>query len=344
MTARKFFHTSLTRISDLRDGSFDCEVLERTHWQRGDYVVARVTGTSNALYRFELDTGRMVEVMAADRAIGALGERCATLEGVGSWSDVGSDGRMHALTSGGLFGRATSTSTLLPPLMTLRYAGHVMRNGEKVCMRDFVVPTPSRTLNAPVVLLMGTSMSAGKTTTGRLVIHELKSAGLKVTAAKLTGAGRYRDILSFRDAGADQVLDFVDAGLPSTVVPEDRFREAMDYMLARIAATAPDVVVVESGASPLEPYNGDTAIHQLRSRIRCTVLCASDPYAVVGVRKAFPLEPDVVTGPAAGTDAAVALVHKLANLPAINIMDPAGVAAVGALVRRKLGLVESIAG
>ena len=226
-------------------------------------------------------------------------------------------------------------------MMSLRYLGHVMRNGEKVRMRDYIVPTGTDSLQAPVVLLMGTSMSAGKTTTGRLIIHELKSAGLKVTAAKLTGAGRYRDILSFRDAGADQVLDFVDAGLPSTVVPKARFTEAMSYMLARIAATSPDVVVVEAGASPLEPYNGDTAIGQLRNRIRFTVLCASDPYAVVGVRQAFPLEPDVVTGPAAGTDAAVALVHKLANLPAINIMDPAGVAAVGALVRRKLGLPGS---
>lgn len=344
MTARRFFYTSLTRISDLREGKFNVEGIERTHWERGDYVVGRVTGTSNALYRFELDTGRMVEVLAADRAIGALGERCATLEGVGSWSDVGSDGRMHALTAGGLFGRATSTSTLLPPLMTLRYAGHVMRNGHKVRMRDFIVPVSPLKLDAPVVLLMGTSMSAGKTTTGRLIIHELKSAGLKVTAAKLTGAGRYRDILSFRDAGADQVLDFVDAGLPSTVVPETRFREALDYMLARIAATSPDAVVIESGASPLEPYNGDTAINQLKDRIRCTVLCASDPYSVVGVRQAFPLEPDVVAGPAAGTDAAVALVHKLTQLPAINIMDPSGAAAVGALVRRKLGLAEAVAG
>ncbi len=68
-------------------------------------------------------------------------------------------------------------------------------------------------------------MSAGKTTTGRLIVHELHDMGHKVIGAKLTGAGRYRDVLSFRDAGAAAVFDFVDAGLPSTVEPEAKFRE-----------------------------------------------------------------------------------------------------------------------
>ena len=66
----------------------------------------------------------------------------------------------------------------------------------------------------PVVLLIGTSMSAGKTTTGRIIVHELKRAGLRVAGAKFTGAGRYRDVLAFGDAGADTIIDFVDAACP----------------------------------------------------------------------------------------------------------------------------------
>jgi hypothetical protein len=42
---------------------------------------------------------------------------------------------------------------------------------------------------------------------------------------------------------------------------------------------------------------------------------------VVGVQKAFNVTPDLVTGPAANTSAAVALVRKLADLPAINVID-----------------------
>ena len=65
------------------------------------------------------------------------------------------------------------------------------------------------------------------------------------------GAARYRDILKFRDAGANCVVDFVDAGLPSTVCPEPRFRDALELMLSKIADSDPDVLVAEAGASPI---------------------------------------------------------------------------------------------
>ena len=87
--------------------------------------------------------------------------------------------------------------------------------------------------------------------------------GLDVIAAKLTGAARYRDILQFRDAGARCVIDFVDAGLPSTVCSETRYAEALDLMLSRLAACNAQVLVAESGASPLEPYNGAAVVERL---------------------------------------------------------------------------------
>ena len=165
-------------------------------------------------------------------------------------------------------------------------------------------------------------MSAGKTMSARLIIHELKHFGLKVAGAKFTGAGRYHDVLSFADAGADHILDFVDAGMPSTVVPENEFRGAMTYMLSRIAALDADILVAEAGAPPLEPYNGATADKMLRKHVRFTVLCASDPYAVVGVMKAFGLKPDLVAGPAAATESAVGLVEALTGLPALDNLNP----------------------
>ena len=60
---------------------------------------------------------------------------------------------------------------------------------------------------------------------------------------------------------------------------------------------------------------------ELGENIACILLAASDPYAVVGVEKAFGVKPNLVTGPAANTSAAVALVRKLADLPAINVID-----------------------
>ena len=312
---------SLARIADLDTRPFVLEQIGQPHWETGDYVEAEVTGDATDLYRIEDTTGAMVPVEAGDRIIGALGHRAATLEGVGSWRDV-VDGRMHAMTSAGLIGAFTSLSTFLPAPMTLEYAGHVVRAGGKVRMADFALRTAHRRFRIPTVLLVGTSMSAGKTATGTRVVTELTGSGYSVIGAKLTGAGRYRDILSFKAAGATEILDFVDAGLPSTIVAERDFRAAVRPLLRYVDERAPDFLIAEAGASPLEPYNGAAAIDELGGSVRCTILCASDPYAVLGVQHAFGLEPDIVSGPATTTSAGRDLVAALTGVPAFNILDP----------------------
>ena len=318
-----YFFSSVTRNSDLSEAPFDTEPLDRGHWATGDFVLGRVKGKRNRLYKCETRTGRMADLVRGDLLIGALGDRTATLEGVGYWSAIGDDLEMEGLTPAGLIGKATSTSLLLPEFMKLEYLGHIMRNGDKLGMPDFVVQTEPATIDMPVILLIGTSMSAGKTTAGQVVIRALNYFGKKVVAAKLTGAARYRDILTFRDAGAAEIFDFVDAGMPSTVCPEEDYRKAMEVLISRIAHVGADVLVVEAGASPLEPYNGDVLMDYLKQFVRFTILCASDPYAVLGVQTAFSnhLVADLVSGPAANTDAAVALVRKLTDLPALNLLD-----------------------
>lgn len=314
---------SLARIADFKNSNFDVQALPKSAWATGDYVEGEVTGAISDLYRIEDRSGHIVQVEPGDWVVGALGDRAATLEGVGSWRAIGEDGVMHALTAAGLMGRHTSFSMLLADPLQLKYRGHLCRRGRRVCMSDFALTSPGRDFHVPTLLLVGTSMSAGKTTAGRRVCKELDRAGLYVVAAKLTGAGRYRDILSFLKTGATEIFDFVDVGLPSTIVPEPDYRAAIRPLLNHIYNLGPDLLVVEAGASPLEPYNGAALIDELGDNVVCTILCASDPYAVVGVEKAYGLRPDVVTGPATQTSAAVELVQKLSGLRGINILDPA---------------------
>ena len=323
MTTRHYFHSSVTSCTDLWIKPFDLGTLERAEWGTGDFVVGRVVGGRNRVHQCETKSGRMAELVRGDLLIGALGRRAATLEGVGDWRAVTDDLRLEALTSAGLLGRATSTSPMLPDLMELDYLGHVMRQGRKLTMMDFVEPAPPRRLEIPVILLIGTSMSSGKTTAGQIIIRALKYLGVDVVAAKLSGAARYRDILRFRDAGARCVVDFVDAGLPSTVCSKARFRDAFEIMLSKIAACEAQVLVAEAGASPLEPYNGATVVEYLRDLACFTVLCASDPYAVLGVQTAYGkgLRADIVSGPAANTVAAIDLVWELSGHQAMNLLD-----------------------
>jgi hypothetical protein len=226
--------------------------------------------------------------------------------------------------------------------MHMQYMGHAIRGGSKVTMREFVVPAAPRTLEIPVVLLIGTSMSSGKTTAGRVIIRALKYMGLNVAAAKLTGSARYRDILQFRDAGASYVIDFVDAGLPSTVCEESTYREAFGLMISKVAAHNADVLVAESGASPLEPYNGATVVRELADKTRFTVLCASDPHAVLGVQTAFgpALKASIVSGPAANTSAAADLVRQLCGLDSINLLNRTNYPELSRRLMDALGLEE----
>ena len=110
----------------------------------------------------------------------------------------------------------------------------------------------------------------------------------------------------------------------------------MRAMLSLILEARPDVLVAEAGASPLEPYNGEAAVRALSNNVCCTVLCASDPYAVLGVQAAFQLEPDLITGPAANTKAGIELVSKLTGREALNLLQEKSLPRLWELLRTRL--------
>ncbi|WP_107670662.1 AAA family ATPase [Cyanothece sp. BG0011] len=336
-----YLYSSLTRISDLPVQPFDVMSLPRNQWETSDYVVGEVVSPVPVNAQLELPNGRLASLLEGDRIIGAFGIRRATLEAVGEWQSIGDDGRMDNMTCAGLFGKVTSKSYLLPPLTSLQYRGHVLRNGQKVSMKDFVSTISYHHYDCPTIMIIGTSMSAGKTTSARIIIHQLKQLGLKVIGAKLTGAGRYRDVLSMKDAGADYIFDFVDVGLPSSVAPPEEFRVLVRQLLSMMAAKNPDVVVIEAGASPLEPYNGSVVLEELKKHICLTVLCASDPYSVVGVCQGFGFLPDLITGIATSTSSGVELVKKLTGIQALTLSEPSALPLLTQLLENKLHLAPT---
>ncbi|MDH3698629.1 MAG: hypothetical protein OEQ81_08180 [Flavobacteriaceae bacterium] len=319
---QSYIYGSLTRISDLQEKPFDVEPQERSAWATGDYILSEIFDAGGNDLQIELPSGRMRGVIGGDLLVGALGERFATLEVTGSWKEVDGTLKMNVLTAAGLLGKLTSKSVFIPQLMQIRYLGHVVRNGKKVCMEDFIKQTDIVKYSTPTVLFMGTSMSAGKTTSARIVTNLFKTAGYKVVAAKLSGAGRYKDILALKDGGADAIFDFVDVGLPSTIVSPELYKERLPLLLSMIQSVKADIAVIEIGASPLEPYNGDVAYKAIKDQLACTILSASDPYAVYGLMKAFELKPDIVSGITSNTEAGRQLVRTLCDVEALNLIDP----------------------
>ena len=311
--------TSVTRIAPLKSGAWDVTTVPRTEWHTGDYVLARVNQRPSPNSRVENRHGRRVELMEGETLVGALGTRRATLDKVGGWQDVRENKRMQVITLGGVLGRITSASPFSHPPIELDYIGHVTIEDTVVGMSDFGLPRDPPAEETPVVLVLGTSMSSGKTMSGRVLTRVLADLGYEVAACKLTGAGAYKDVLSLDVSGAACVYDFVDAGLPTTVVEEEIFREAIQSVLH--AVDGADVMVAEIGASPLEQYNGDVIVNLLESQVVFTILCASDPYAVVGLETAFGRSPDLVTGIATNTSAGIDLVEQLTECRSLNLHE-----------------------
>lgn len=334
----QYIFASLTRISNLKSDPFEFRKLPKSQWKTGDYVISKILDPGSNRLLIELPNGRMRGVIGEEYLVGALGERFATLEATGTWKEVGVDMKMHVLTAAGLMGKLTSKSVFIPQMMEVIYLGHAFRNGAKVTMDSFVKPLEEVPLETPIVLFIGTSMSAGKTTSARIVTNLFKSAGHKVVGAKLTGAGRYKDVLAVKDVGADAIYDFVDVGLPSSICPVDIYRKKLKLLLSMIASQKADIAIVEIGASPLEPYNGDEAISAIRDQVACTILSASDPYAVYGLTKAFDINPDIVTGITSNTLAGREMVDKLCNIETLNLIDSTSTERLKQILTARTGL------
>lgn len=332
----RYFFPSATRISDLDREPFEVRRLPRNEWRNGQYVAVEISGRALQPYELELADGRVAIAVPGDRLVGVLGRRAATLQAVGSWEAVGDDLALDLLTMAGVVGKCTSRSAFANPVPSLHYVGHIQRGDELVAMSDFAPDVPPEPLSLPVILIIGTSMDAGKTMAGVRIVRLLHRRGMRVAACKLTGVGRYRDVLAMGDAGAEWIRDFVDAGLPSTVVPADEFRTAVGAFFTTINALGADVAVIEAGASPLEPYNGEEAVNMIGDALRMVVLCASDPYAALGVMQAFELEPTFISGRATSTTAGAELTTLLTGRPAIDLLDPFGATELEALLEQGL--------
>lgn len=109
-------------------------------------------------------------------------------------------------------------------------------------------------------------------------------------------------------------------------------------MRSLLAQSDADVAMIEIGASPLEPYNGALAIRAIKKHIKCTVLCASDPYAVLGVMKSFHLKPTIVSGPAANTFGGIELIKNLCGIDALNLIEQHNIPELRSILKEKLGI------
>ena len=201
--------------------------------QSGDLIVASVQKIAQHT-RIQLRCGRRSALYPGDQIVVAYGNRYAPDQ---FEAEVPTNlDSCHLVAAGGIAARARAKHSSLKWPTSIRPEGYcVDSNGEVLNLRNFAL-SPTLALprsRKPVIAVLGTSMNAGKTTAAASLIKGLSNAGYKVAAIKATGTGAGNDLWAYADAGARLILDFTDAGYPSTFkLPTAAIESCFNQLLA----------------------------------------------------------------------------------------------------------------
>jgi hypothetical protein len=299
----------------------------------GDFVIATIERIGAHEY-LENPNGRRVRLYPGDVIVGAWGNRYATdfYEGY----LPGPSDPVHLLTSGGLIGTVASAHTSKLAPTELKVIGPLLNSDGTALNTDHVAMVPSAPGRPELgtVVVLGSSMNAGKTTTTSAIVRGLSKAGLRVGAAKITGSGSGNDHWDYVDAGADTVIDFLDCGMPSTFgYPVERLVSTMFAIRDQLVDDGADAVVMEIADGVLQEETRALA-RQLPGFADEVVLCVGDALgAIAGIQALAELGVTVraisgvvTASPLASREAAAAT-----KLPVLGPVELSGGAAVDLL-------------
>lgn len=181
----------------------------------GDLVLVKVTGLGHHK-RSERVDGRRAHIYVDDEIILAYGDRYAPDQ---FESSIPTDlSECHMVAAGGIASNALSWHKRISKPTKVQPIGLIAnKEGKILNLNDYkVTQSTELKLTIPSTIVVGTSMNAGKTTTAANLIHGLTKAGHKVGAMKITGTGAGGDLWLMEDSGAHAVVDFTDAGFPTS--------------------------------------------------------------------------------------------------------------------------------
>jgi hypothetical protein len=315
----------IASVTGRLDLGHEVEVAEYVPAERGTVLVVEALEEKAVYGELELRGGRLARIIRGDLIAGVLGERQALKGFVGSVpSHVEPGDTLHILNMGGVIGICSSANSDFGKPLQVRVVGSVVVNGHPANIADNAVPWQTSLREcAPIILVSGTCMNAGKTTAACEVVRVLSSRGYRVAAAKLAGVATQRDLLNMQDHGAVCALSFSDAGLPSTTRTDSCLVPAAKGVLSALSACNPDVIVVEFGDGIMGHYGVDILLRdrELMGHVRAHILCANDLVAAWGGLRYLDelgVSVDCVSGPATDNSAGVDYITGNFNIAAAN--------------------------
>ncbi len=301
--------------------------------REGTVIAARVLTAKTTYNTLEDVHGRMTPLFPGDVIAGALGHRDALYGFCGQVPESVTTGdRLQILNLGGVIGSGAKAAPGIGEPFQVEVLGSVQsfphlgsRVGQPSSIVDGALPAmPLPASMPPIVALVGTCMDAGKTTAAAVIIGEMTRRGLRVAAGKLTGVSLRKDVLLMQDSGAEPALLFTDFGVVTTT--DATAVRAAHSLVAHLADTEPDVIVLEMGDGILGTYGVQALLADapFRAALHSIVLCAQDPVGAWGavelLDQRYGLAPAVVSGRVTDTAVGTRFCSERLGLPAWNAL------------------------
>ncbi len=272
------------------------------------------SGKNNVL---EVTSGRLGKLVKGDIVPAVLGKRRALREYAGDIPAKLKPGdELYWLCESGLVGGIQGINEHWGVPMKVKVLGALLEEGKTVNIKHYAIPWKKELeKSAPIVAVLATCMDSGKTTLICKIAEHFKNNGLKIAAAKLTGVAFMQDPFKMKDNGIGNVLDFVDAGLPSTCGKSEDAVSAACGIITEINKKNPDLILVEFGDGIIGEYNVQSIITHpsFKKHIIMTVVAANDLMAAWGAKKKLEdlgLQIDLLTGPVVNSQTGVEFVEK----------------------------------
>jgi hypothetical protein len=255
-------------------------------------------------------------------------------------------GATQLVASGGIASSVLSRSRAVRTATDLAPIGLIGdERGRPLNVADFaLLPPPLAPERPPGLVVCGTSMNAGKTTTNRYLVHSLSRLGLRPGATKVTGTGSGNDYWVMLDAGAHQMLDFTDVGLASTYrQPIDVLECKIDDLLDLLSAGGCGYTLVEIADGIFQQETAELidsdAVRRAADRV---IFAAGDAMgAALGVERLRKLGHNVVaiSGMLCRSPLAMREAQQATGLPVLDVPELSDVD----LIRELLDIPSSVA-
>lgn len=297
--------------------------------QSGDVVAVRITEVNDTYRELDLEGGELVDLEEGDVVVGALGNRAGVKGYIGNVPENLDRGdEISFLGSGGVFGVYKSAAKELEDPCRGEFLGYI-RNGDNLRnMKNHGIEKAEEIEGNPkLVAIVASRMDAGKTTLATKLIEKL-SEDHRVGSLKLTGSARERDRLSMFDAGSKVSLDFVDAGIPTTVEdPQTVISSAKGLVNYAWRNNDLDFIVIEFGAGLISNYRVREVLKDLDMKKSVFSVCAASldvmgAYGLNDVLEDMDYDLSFVSGPITDTTVGKDTIEDNVGVPAYNAFKP----------------------